>query len=364
MAIDFDTSRWAKVKGVWSKWWVGELKRPLVAVELVGRDPGRPEPAAPMLDQSTCADLSIPAEALVDRLDWELSRRIYLGDAFPVFEMLSFGPGVLAAMIGGKLDNATGRVWFHPGKKVPIKEMHFEYNASVAENVWLRRIKELCAAMMKRWQGQVLVGMTDLGGNMDVLSTFWPGEELLLLLCDQPEEVRRVLWEVHEVWHRVFAEIHAVLQPVNPGYTSWCWTYSDRPYYMLQCDFCYMISPEMFGEFVLPELAASARRLDRCCYHLDGKGQLPHLDAILAEPRIGGVQWVPGAGAPDGSNWPEIYRRIFAAGKRAQIGGKLPAVYEMLKRTGIGPGVHLPRLFPMEVERYAREWVDKLMEWS
>ena len=365
MAIDFEASRWTNVKQVWSKWWAGELKRPIMAVELHGRDPGRPKPAAPLLGQENCADLSIPVEALVDRIDWELSRKIFLADAFPTYEMYAFGPGVLAAMLGGKLDNSTGRVWFHPppGKKIPIKDMHFEYNASVMDNVWLRRIKELSAAMMKRWQGQVLVAPPDLGGNLDILSTFWPGEELLLLLYDEPEEVKRVLWEVHEVWHRVFEDVNTVLQPTNPGYTAWCWMYSEKPYYMLQCDFCYMISPEMFNEFALPELAASSKRLGRSFYHLDGKGELPHLDAILAIPTLGGVQWVPGAGAPDGSTWPEVYERIFAAGKHAQIGGPLPAVYEMLKRTGIGPGVHLPRIFQMEVERYAREWVDKFMSW-
>ena len=370
MAIDFDASRWAAVKSTWAKWWAGELKRPITAIELVGRDPGRPEPAAPLLRQNTCADLSIPAEALVDRIDWELSRKIYLGDAFPFVEMDVFGPGVLAAILGGRLDNSTGRVWFHPPppypeKKVPIKDMHFEYNAAVAENVWLRRIKELCAAMMKRWQGQVLVSMTDLGGNLDILSTFWPSEELLLLLYDEPEEVKRVLWEVHEVWLRVFADINAVLQPMNPGYSAWCRMYSELPYFMLQCDFCYMISPAMFDEFVLPELAATSKRLGRCCYHLDGKGQLPHLDALLAIPTLNGVQWVPGSGVPDCSNWPELFQRIFAAGKRAQItNGSLTAVYEMLKQTGIGPGVHLSRMFPMESERYAREQVDKFMSWS
>ena len=30
--------------------------------------------------------------------------------------------------------------------------------------------------------------------------------------------------------------------------------YSEKPYYPLQCDFSAMISPDMFEEFVLPEL--------------------------------------------------------------------------------------------------------------
>ena len=137
---------------------------------------------------------------------------------------------------------------------------------------------------------------------------------------------------------------------------------SDNP--EAQCDFSYMISSEMFKEFVLPELVASAKRLDNCCYHMDGKGQLPHLDMLLAEPVIGGVQWVPGAGAPVCAEWPEVYERIFAAGKRTMIWGELPAIYDLLKRIGLGGGVHMSPWFPMERQREAREWLDKFMNWS
>ena len=77
----------------------------------------------------------------------------------------------------------------------------------------------------------------------------------------------------------------------------------------------------MFREFVRDELEASSRRLPRCFFHVDGRGQLPHLDMILAMGRINGVQWVPGPGAPSCDHWIDIYRRIFAAGKKAQLGG-------------------------------------------
>ena len=58
MAIDFTPERWAQVKETYRKWWAGELDRPIIPIELVGRDPGRPQPEAPLLSQATCADLS------------------------------------------------------------------------------------------------------------------------------------------------------------------------------------------------------------------------------------------------------------------------------------------------------------------
>ena len=42
-----------------------------------------------------------------------------------------------------------------------------------------------------------------------------------------------------------------------------------------------LISPQMFDEFAKPELEATCERLPRAFYHLDGPGQLPHLDSLL-----------------------------------------------------------------------------------
>ncbi len=52
---------------------------------------------------------------------------------------------------------------------------------------------------------------------------------------------------------------------------------------MLQCDFAYMISPQMFERFVLPDLTACCEALEHGFYHLDGKGQIRHLSQAEAE---------------------------------------------------------------------------------
>ena len=44
MPIDFSPERWAQVKATYRQWWAGELDRPIVPIELVGRDLGRPMP--------------------------------------------------------------------------------------------------------------------------------------------------------------------------------------------------------------------------------------------------------------------------------------------------------------------------------
>ena len=59
--------------------------------------------------------------------------------------------------------------------------------------------------------------------------------------------------------------------------------------------------------------------MDYPFYHLDGKGALKHLDMLLALPKLKGVQWVPGDGQPGANKWPDVLRRIRAAGKLCQI---------------------------------------------
>ncbi|NLF30130.1 MAG: hypothetical protein GX591_04485 [Planctomycetes bacterium] len=321
MAIGFEPQRWEKIRRDYGAWWDGTLGRPLIHATIGGRDPGRPEPDLPFYGFVPFYDASVSPEAIVDRWDYHLSTRKFLGDAFP-WAWPNYGAGVIAALLGCRLDPqpAGGTVWFHAPQKREAKDLHFRYDP---DNPWLKHIKTFLRAAVDRWKGSVQVSMTDLGGNLDILSSFRPGELLLLDLYDCPDEVKRLTWEAHELWMRYFDEINTVLQPSNPGYTAWAPIFSEQPYYMLQCDFCYMISPAMFDEFVKPELAATCDRIEHAFYHLDGPGQLPHLDSLLEIETLDGVQWIPGEGSPPISAWPEVFRKIHAAGKRIQFYGTI-----------------------------------------
>ena len=338
MSIDFSAERWQKIKDIHKQWWEGELERPLIPIVIQDREPTRPCPDAPLLTQRTCEDLTIPAEKLIDRIDYEFSKDSYLGDSFPMFNMACFGPGVVAAFLGARLDNSTGRVWFHPEEEQEIADINLKFDP---DNVWFRRVCDIYKAGMERWQGQVLMGMPDMGGNLDILSTFRPSEKLLFDLYDYPEEVNRLTWEINEAWHQYYEALNEVLQPVNPGYVDWCGIYSDQPTYILQCDFCYMIGPDMVESYVVPELAASCERIANPFYHLDGTGELPHLDAFLAIDSLKGVQWVPGTGKPDCSNWPDVYRKIRDAGKLIQVYGDMDILDTVGEQLGSAKGIHL-----------------------
>lgn len=316
MPIHFSADRWARVREVYRQWWAGELDRPLIHLTSYGNPSDQPEPSIPAQGFTAAYGLELPVESIIDRWDYDLTTQRYLGDGYPM-HWPNFGPGVLAAILGAELHVTRETVWFKPEHPLELQELQFTFDP---ENAWYRRIADIMRAATERWGDTVQIGMTDIGGAVDVLSSFRPSEELLLDLYDDPETVKRLVeGPLHEYWWQVFHRLDAILRRGGtPGYSAWTPIFSEEPYYMLQCDFCYMIGPDMFDEFVKPELAASCKKLVNGFYHLDGPGELPHLDSLLTIPELKGVQWVPEAGEPKFEYCVEVCRKTLAAGKRFQ----------------------------------------------
>ena len=337
MPIDFDHDRFGRIIGNSRRWWAGELKRPLIQVTTRTHDPGRPEPELDYRFYNSAYPMSVPVEAIIDRLDYDLSCLTFHGDAFPHY-MPFFGAGVMAAFMGALLNQREETCWFHPPDNREVPDINFRFDS---ENRWLKRVKDLYTAGVERWEGIVQLAVTDLGGNLDVLSSFRPGEKLLLDLYDHPEEVKRLTWKAHDLWWEYYETFDSLIRPPNHGCTAWTPIFSEGPYYMLQCDFSYMISPDMFDEFVKPELTASCKRLKNAFYHLDGPGQLVHLDSLLSIEELKGIQWIPGGGSPGIRHWPEVYRKIRDAGKLIQLFGDIGDLDTVAGQLGSAEGIAL-----------------------
>ncbi len=323
----------ARVMETHELWWEGKLDRPLVHLSLGGRYPAEGSPRAPWLSQATCADFSWSAEEIVDTFDWALSQNEYMGDAYPSVNFDAFGPGVLAAFCGARLDNSSGRVWFWPAEDKPISGIHAVYDP---ENKWAKRIRDIYRAGVSRWEGRVIMGMPDLGGILDAAASLVGTENLLYALIDEPEEVDRLVGELETAWHAAYRDFAAVLAPQG-GFTDWNGLLSKSPAYVLQCDFCYMIGQEAFRRFVLGTLRRDTEKLTHTIYHLDGIGELIHLDDILSLPRLNAVQWVYGAGKPGARHWLDVYRKIMDAGKQIMIIDGVGEFFDVWRQLGGTP---------------------------
>ena len=317
MAIHFTMDKMKRCQENHDLWWEGRLSRPLVKVTLTDAYEADRKTKAPFLSQANCADFSYSPEEIVDAMDAELSRYEFLGDAFPSINLDSYGPGVLAAMCVARLDNSSGRVWFFPDKEREIQDIHVTYDP---ENQWSKRIKAIYRAGFERWGGLVKMGFPDLGGVLDVAATFRGSENLLMDMIDEPDEVIRLSKEIEIAWRAAYEDFASALAPQG-GYTHWSGLLSTEKSYIVQCDLSYMIGKKMFDAFVLDTIRNDTQRLHHTIYHLDGVGELNHLDSLLTLPDLNAVQWQFGDGKPGAGHWLDVYRKILDAGKLIMIEG-------------------------------------------
>lgn len=313
-SVHFQTNDYMRLRKTYEKWWNGTLSRPIVPFITTGYEPNGKKPECRPLCFKNAWDFSVTPKQLVDARDYELSQMRFHGDSFPMFAVTPFGAGAMAAFLGCTPVGREETVWFFPPEKdIPIEELHFEIDTN---NRFLRRVLDVYDAAMEKWRGSVVISMVDLGGVMDVLASFRGSENLLMDLYDSPDEVLRCVNELQDMWFAYFDMINGILGNDVMGHSHWYGIYDEKPNYILQSDFSYMIGPKMFDTFVGPELASSAKRIHNAVYHMDGIGQIPHLESLLAIDAIKGIQWVPGDGEPSTRDWTELLTRIVKSGKK------------------------------------------------
>lgn len=314
----FSDADWARHRRDWSAWWAHDLARPLVMAQRTRPAAG---PRPPWWDGRQLGGVppEVPAADIAEQAWDDLCRTDWFGDAWPKF-WLNFGPGAAAAFLGGRLEATGLTTWFHPGRwhGAALADIDPQYDAQEA---WWRRVQDLARACLDRFAGRACVGHTDIGGGLDIAASLRDTQTLLMDCLDDPAAVDALCARITRQWLRYFHEQTALIAPAGRGTTPWAAIWSPQRCYMLQCDFSYMISPKQFARWVVPDLAACCAAMEHGFYHLDGKGELPHLDHLLEVPGLRGVQWIPGDGNPPSGDpcWWPVLRRIRAAGRLVQL---------------------------------------------
>ncbi|HQM96401.1 MAG TPA: hypothetical protein PK705_05300 [Clostridia bacterium] len=239
----------------------------------------------------------------------------YYAEGFPTI-FTNFGPGNMAACIGGDFVLAESTIWFdrNPIIKDWLKVPKLKLNED--SDMWKLMIG-LTEMLCKNSNGEYYTSMADIGGSLDVVASLRGSEELLYDIIDYPDEIKKIHHKVENLWKITYNKLHNLTSSYQNGMTSWMPIWCEKRYYPLQCDFCAMISPEMFKEFVRPNLAAQTEWLDHSIYHLDGPTAVCHLDHLLDIPALDAIQWSPGDGRMPiyDESYFDMYNKIARSGK-------------------------------------------------
>ncbi len=263
----------------------------------------------------------------------------YGGEQFPSF-WPNYGPGIVAAVFGVEPKFQYGTMWFDRPTEITELESLLESAKINANNEWYSRLIRVTEYFVERSHGQYSVGLSDLGGVMDILSSFLGPTNLIINMRRNPGIIDACRAIILEKLLRVYDDLQAIIDRGNLGSNSWLNVWCPKHWYPIQCDFGAMLSPKWFRRFVLPDVVAQAEHMDYAIYHLDGPNQLPYVDDLIAEPSITGIQWVPGIGelSNESDKWFPLYRKIQEAGKNVIIESSpmgLPRLYKQLDPRGL-----------------------------
>lgn len=305
---------WNTARETFAAWWEGEVKRPLLQV------------VAPKGIYSATYDgwdfcrYPDQPELAVRNFEQWCSQTYFGGLAYPNL-WINFGPGILSAFLGSEPLFTGQTMWFGnrqgkgPLSLREIAEIELDFS-----NIWWRRVETATRVAVSLHRNRFIVGMTDIGGVLDVVAALHGTVETLKDTRRNPEGLKLAIWNITELWHECYDRLYqAMVEGGHDGTSAWMGLWSPRRWYPLQCDISFMLSPRMFEEFVVPHLREQCERLDHPVYHWDGPGQIPHLPHLL---KLGfkAIQWVPGAheelsGHDCGSpKWYELYRKVLDAG--------------------------------------------------
>jgi len=324
---------WKECVEIYRAWWENELTEPLVQIW----SPREGVREYRQLDAWWIIRNLGNIEAIIREFE-EWCQRTYFGAAAYPNLWLNLGPGVLGAFLGAELVFTGDTVWFgayaDPRKYFKLEELR----ELELKGKWWYLVKRLAEEIGERARGKFIVGRTDIGGGIGVLASLRGVPNMLRDMFTKPNIVEEVICRLTDLWHECYEELYKLIG--QSGTSAWMTIWCPEKWYPIQCDLAYMFSPRMFRRFALPHLREHCRRLDHTIYHLDGVGQLPHVDMLLSIPELDGIQWVPGASEPHrgSEKWYPLYRKILKSDKKLVLSipsSSLKSVLESVSHKGL-----------------------------
>lgn len=300
----------AQVKENWRRFWAGTLGRPILLAEPPKRGV-EPVPKPPWGAAFSCDNY----DALADQaLRWAETHE-FLGDAVP-FYYPSLIIDLLPAFLGVEIVSVR-EPWGTDTHAIPcLGDLNSAEIRFRRDSIWWEKWARLTECIKRKCAGRLIFGTAQpYYNNLDTLAALRGNVQLLTDLYDNPAGVHRAMRQVMNAYAEVSAEVCRLLDIEKHGSVTGHGFYADGKAATPQCDFGFNIGKEHFDEFALPYLREELGHLDAVEYHLDGPGNITHLESICSLDKVKVIQWVPGAGDNPRKDWTSLFERIDALGQ-------------------------------------------------
>jgi hypothetical protein len=321
---------WDKVQEHYIHYWAGENHKSPILHLTAPKDIQTPWPKK---DHTSPKERWFDTEYMLEQANAGFRNTYLGGDALPIC-WPNLGPDLFAALYGIPLEYGQDTSW-----SIHTLADWSTYTPITIEgkNEYYQKIIEMTGAIVEDGKDKYLAGITDIHAGPDGLVAMRGPETLCIDALERPEFIKRGVMDLFAGYKAFYTELADSTCRYQRGTTNWMGIWHPGRWYVTSCDFICMISEELFEELVVEELEAELDFLDASIFHLDGPGALRHLDRLLHIKKLGGIQWVYGAGQPTASHWLPVLKKIQAAGKCFQVSATLeemPILLENLAPEG------------------------------
>ncbi|MFH1905151.1 MAG: hypothetical protein ABIK53_06505 [bacterium] len=298
---------WPEARERWIAYWNGDIiDRPIILMMVPKKEIHQvPEPKDPFT-KWTDIDYEIKRKEAIHH------SRYYLGEAIPHTRH-----GMAwSAYYGGPVKYQPDSIWLEPCIESWDKTPDWKKDW----NDWgWKHLKKAVRETAKTAAGKYSVGLPPLlhACPNDMLSMMRGPSRFLMDLIEYPEEVKHALKMMRQNYPPMYDELYTIIHSYGfEGYGNWWPVWSKERLGIWQSDVSAMISPEMYEEFIVPEIEELSSTVKYSFYHLDGPDAIKHVDRICDVSGIHTIQWMPGAGQKPGAlQWMNLFKRIQAKNK-------------------------------------------------
>lgn len=239
----------------------------------------------------------------------------YFAEAYPTGG-LNFGAGAMCEFLGCRPIFTPRTVWFESmcDTAAELRSLVTRYDTE-----YFLKAKNNFTKLKELSKNDYLVVLPDIIDSMDTISAILGPEKLLYEIMDHPDDIHAASDILDDIYFDYFDYLRSICVNDDDMMGVQSFNFIGHRVAKLQCDFCAMISPSMFNEFIAPSLRKYCSRLDHALYHIDGEGEMCHVDTMVQIKGLDAFQWIP-QGASTGTSFTDprfypMFDKIHEAGK-------------------------------------------------
>lgn len=285
-----------------------------------------------------------PAHAAIiaqvkNQIEAEITSSPY-GDMIPIIRSQA-GPGFPGCCMGEYScipTNGPNTIWYEtPRRWEELDHLELDYSSP-----WWQFMVEITRKQLDEGPNWLAVGFPSMSGTTDILQSLRGTQKMLRDMLTEKDRVKRVLDQINNIYQETVDQFWKIIKQKRDGTGSFIgiWAPGNAP--SIQCDALAYLGPKQFKEFAFPYIKKDLEQSDYGTYHLDGPGAIKYLHDLLEIPQLDLIQWVEGAGNPDGValKWYPLVKKVLEKGKRILLYtriDRIPYFMRRLKEDGVDP---------------------------